>query len=114
MKILSKPLKLVQLSFIGMAILVMFGCESEEQITPQLKEHTGTASQRASESSKVLRVPSDYTTIQDAVAAAKAGNRIHVSEGVYHHPVHIIGAEKNNLQIIALGKPGSVELVGSS
>lgn len=112
MKTLLKRLKLAQLAFISLAMVAIFGCEPEEGITPQLQDAGSVANRGRSETQGVLRVPEEYATIQLAVAAAKAGDHIHVSEGTYHHTVNIIGAEKNNLQILAVGKPGSVTIVG--
>ncbi|HEU4747761.1 MAG TPA: right-handed parallel beta-helix repeat-containing protein [Gemmatimonadaceae bacterium] len=61
---------------------------------------------------RVLRVPVQYPTIQKGVAAAMAGDRILVSPGTYRGTVAIIGAAKNNLQIIADGGDGEVIVLG--
>lgn len=61
---------------------------------------------------RVLLVPAQYATIQDAVAAAGAGDRILVNPGVYAGTVIITGAAKNGLQIIANGREGQVTLRG--
>jgi len=50
-----------------------------------------------------LRVPQDYATIQAAVAAAGAGDRIVVGGGTYHGTVNIVGTVKNGLQIVGDG-----------
>ncbi len=51
----------------------------------------------------VLRVPQDYSTIQAAVAAAVAGDRIVVGAGTYHGTVMLVGAAKDSLQIVGDG-----------
>lgn len=61
---------------------------------------------------RVLLVPAQYATVQDAVTAAGAGDRILVSPGVYPGTVIITGAAKNGLQIIADGHEGQVTLRG--
>lgn len=62
---------------------------------------------------RVLRVPEKYNTIQAAVAAATAGDRILVRPGTYLGTVVITGAARNNLQIIADGSEGQVILQGN-
>lgn len=53
-----------------------------------------------------------FATIQDAVNAASAGDKILICPGVYQEMVTISGAAKNNLQIRARGELGSVVLDG--
>jgi parallel beta-helix repeat protein len=61
---------------------------------------------------QVLQVPEQYKTIQAAVAAANAGDRILVSPGTYRSTVMITGTAVNNLQILADGAEGQVILQG--
>ncbi|MDQ4140909.1 MAG: right-handed parallel beta-helix repeat-containing protein [Bacteroidota bacterium] len=86
--------KRLHLVIYWVAAFFTFGCDKEN------------------ENEKALRVPEQFKTIQQAVDAAKVGDIIHVAPGTYNGSVHIIGAGKNDLQIIAKGSPGSVELVG--
>ncbi|MGH7477242.1 MAG: right-handed parallel beta-helix repeat-containing protein [Longimicrobiales bacterium] len=51
----------------------------------------------------------DFTTIQAAVTAAEPGATIHVCAGTYHEQVTIA---KNDLRLLAKGKPGQVVLDG--
>lgn len=60
-----------------------------------------------------LRVPGDYTTIQEAVDAADTGDRVLVAPGIYQGTVMVVGSSKNGLQIIADGEAGEVTLQGS-
>jgi len=62
---------------------------------------------------RVLLVPGTYNTIQAAVTAASGGDRILVSAGTYAGTVEIVGAAKNNLQIMADGGEGQVILQGN-
>jgi len=62
---------------------------------------------------RVLRVPEKYNTIQAAVTAASAGDRILVRPGTYLGTVVIAGPARNNLQIIADGREGQVILHGN-
>jgi parallel beta-helix repeat (two copies) len=62
---------------------------------------------------RVLRVPAQYNTIQAAVMAARAGDRILVRPGTYLGTVVITGAARNNLQIVADGGEGQVILQGN-
>lgn len=48
--------------------------------------------------------PGALTTIQAAVAAARAGATILVCPGTYHGSVDIVGSSKNGIQLIAKGK----------
>lgn len=61
---------------------------------------------------RVLRVPSEYGTIQAAVTAATAGDRILVGPGTYFGTVMITGAARNDTQIVADGTEGQVILQG--
>jgi hypothetical protein len=54
----------------------------------------------AAVSSNILRVPSTYATIQEAVDAARPGDEIHVSEGVYDGTLLIL---QNDITIIGAG-----------
>lgn len=107
MKNIKTLLKLMHFVIYCIAAFFTFGCDPE-LISPlavahHLKKHPDA---------KLLRVPERFKTIQQAVEAAKAGDVIQVSPGSYKGTVHIIGEAKNDLQIIAIGSPGSVELVG--
>ncbi len=62
---------------------------------------------------RVLRVPEQYHTLQAAVIAASAGDRILVRPGTYLGTVVITGAPRNNLQILADGREGQVLLQGN-
>ncbi len=62
---------------------------------------------------RVLRVPQQYNTIQAAVTAASAGDRILVRPGTYLGTVVITGPAGNNLQILADGGEGLVILQGN-
>jgi parallel beta-helix repeat protein len=62
---------------------------------------------------RILRVPEQYSTIQDAVAAAGVGDRILVRRGTYVGTVVVAGALKNNVQIVADGDEGQVILQGN-
>ncbi|HVS61489.1 MAG TPA: right-handed parallel beta-helix repeat-containing protein [Gemmatimonadaceae bacterium] len=62
---------------------------------------------------RLLRVPAQYNTIQAAVTAARAGDRILVRPGTYLGTVAITGEERNNLQILADGGEGRVILQGN-
>jgi parallel beta-helix repeat protein len=62
---------------------------------------------------RVLRVPQQYSTIQEAVAAASVGDRILVRPGTYVGTVLVAGAVKNNVQILADGDEGQVILEGN-
>jgi parallel beta-helix repeat protein len=61
---------------------------------------------------RVLRVPDQYNTIQAAVVAAGAGDRILVKPGTYRRTVVITGPVRNDLQILADGE-GQVILQGN-
>jgi pectin methylesterase-like acyl-CoA thioesterase len=50
----------------------------------------------------------DFTSIQAAVTAAGPGDRILVCAGTYHEQVTVSTALKNDLTIVAKGKPGEV------
>jgi parallel beta-helix repeat protein len=107
MKNLNYPGKLMQLVIYCIAASFTFGCDPEVisplDLAHHLKKHPDA---------KVLRVPEKYKTIQEAVEVAQAGDLIRVGPGSYEGSVHIIGESKKDLQIIAIGSPGSVELVG--
>ena len=63
--------------------------------------------------SHVLRVPTQYKTIQAAVMAATLGDRILITPGTYLGTVVITGPARNNLQILAGGGEGKVILQGT-
>src|SRR3712207_6616076 len=62
---------------------------------------------------RVLRVPEQYKTIEAAVTAARAGERILVKPGTYVGTVMVTGAARNGLQILADGAEGQVILQGN-
>lgn len=62
---------------------------------------------------RVLRVPSQYSTIQAAVTAATVGDRILVRPGTYFGTVMITSAARNDTQIVADGGAGQVILQGN-
>jgi parallel beta-helix repeat protein len=107
MKNIKNQCKLLHLAIYCIAAFFTSSCDPEIisplDIAQHLKKHPNA---------KVLRVPEKYKTIQQAVEAAQAGDVIRVGPGSYQGPVHIIGEAKNDLQIIAIGSPGSIELVG--
>jgi parallel beta-helix repeat protein len=107
MKNLKSQLKLMHLVFYCIAAFFTFGCEPEDVLPERWAQHL-----KKYPNAKVRRVPEQYQTIQLAVEAAKPGDLIRVGPGRYEGNVHIIGEAKKDLQIIAIGSPGSVELVG--
>jgi parallel beta-helix repeat protein len=107
MKNLNTQFKLVHLVIYFIAVFFTFSCVPEIISPLDLALHF-----KKHPDAKVLSVPERYTTIQQAVEAAQAGDVIRVGPGSYEGPVHIIGEAKNDLQIIAIGSSGSVELVG--
>lgn len=107
MKNLKAQFKLMQLVIYCIAVLFTFSCDPEIISPLDLAHHF-----KKHPDAKVLRVPEKFKTIQQAIEAAQAGDVIRVGPGSYEGPVHIIGEAKNDLQIIAIGSQGSVELVG--
>lgn len=107
MKNLKNQCKLMHLVIYCMAAFFTFSCDHEIISPLDLAHHL-----KKYPDAKVLRVPEKYKTIQQAVEAAQAGDVIRVGPGSYEGPVHIIGEAKNDLQIITIGAPGSIELVG--
>jgi len=73
----------------------------------------------ASEDSRTIRVPEDYSTIQQAINAANPGDTILVASGTYHEsisidkPVLLIGESKETVIIKGLGT-GDVIRISSS
>jgi hypothetical protein len=59
-----------------------------------------------------IKLPTAFTTIQQAVYSAIPGDQILVFPGVYSGTVSILGHAKDGLKIIAVGNPDEVVLQG--
>lgn len=108
----------------ALALAGLFACHSDP-VSPASDEQTATAYLRtdrataglAAGGSKVFVVDNDrvdcpradFTSIQAAVTAADPGSTILVCPGTYYEQVTIA---KNELRLLAKGKPGDVKLDG--
>lgn len=100
-------------------LLILTGCSDQQtSITgPGVDDEPAddarlAASAKLPPANNTLHVPLDYATIQEAVDAAAAGDRILVASGTYHETVMIVGAAKDRLQIVADADRGAVVLQG--
>jgi parallel beta-helix repeat protein len=91
-----------------------FGFSSGLELAPEQQLQLEDKDQRALVvSNNRERCPhAEFGTIQDAVNAASAGDKILVCPGVYQEMVTVSGAAKNNLQIWARAELGSVAIDG--
>ncbi len=102
---------------IGMAVSALGACRSDSVSSPDRAPVLWADLQSAGGSTLVVDDDradcrdADFTTIQGAVDAAAAGATILVCAGTYHEWV-VIG--KNELRLVATGKPGDVVLDGQN
>jgi pectinesterase len=93
-------------------LLFVTSCSKEKVEIPETVDTSATTSSTTSHLKSTLSVPSQYSTIQAAINAAKSGDVISIANGTYNEQV-TIPSSKTSIKIVGASQTGVILQAGN-